>query len=229
MPIAQNLIRVTFVVLLISSLIVSICQQGIAADILELPARAEDISPKQVGDRAPSFTVQTVDNEPFHFDPDNLERPTALISFRGGWCPYCNMHLSELRHVIPELKQSGLDVLFLSNDRVDQLYDSLKQETQEDIDGLDYIILSDADLNAARALGTAYIVSDGLIDYLEEKGRDYDESSITKYRALAVPAVVLVDTSGEIRYFYANPNYKVRLSADELKAAADELLANSPE
>ena len=229
MPIAQNLIRMTFVVLLISSLIVSICQQGIAADILELPARAEDISPKQVGDRAPSFTVQTVDNEFFHFDPDNLERPTALISFRGGWCPYCNMHLSELRHVIPELKQSGLDVLFLSNDRVDQLYDSLKQETQEDIDGLDYIILSDADLNAARALGTAFIVPDGLVDYLDEKGRDYDESSITKYRALAVPAVVLVDTSGEIRYFYANPNYKVRLSADELKAAADELLANSPE
>lgn len=229
MPIAQNLIRMTFVVLLISSLIVSICQRGIAADILELPARAEDISPKQVGDRAPSFTVQTVDNEFFHFDPDNLERPTALISFRGGWCPYCNMHLSELRHVIPELKQSGLDVLFLSNDRVDQLYDSLKQETQEDIDGLDYIILSDADLNAARALGTAFIVPDGLVDYLDEKGRDYDESSITKYRALAVPAVVLVDTSGEIRYFYANPNYKVRLSADELKAAADELLANSPE
>ena len=91
------------------------------------------------------------------------------------------------------------------------------------------IILSDADLNAARALGTAFIIPDGLIDYLDGKGRDYDESSITKYRALAVPAVVLVDTSGEIRYFYANPNYKVRLSADELKAAADELLANSPE
>ena len=229
MPIAQNLIRITFVVLLISSLIVSICQQGIAADILELPARAEDISPKQVGDRAPSFTVQTVDNESFHFDPDNLERPTALISFRGGWCPYCNMHLSELRHVVPELRQAGFDVLFLSNDRPEQLHDSLKKETQEDIDGLDYVILSDADLSAALALGTAFTVSDELVDYLDEKGRDYEESSISKYRALAVPAVVLVDASGEIRFFYANPDYKVRLSADELKAAADELLANSPE
>jgi peroxiredoxin len=229
MPIAQNLIRITFVVLLISSLIVSICQQGIAADILELPARAEDISPKQVGDRAPSFTVQTVDNESFHFDPDNLERPTALISFRGGWCPYCNMHLSELRHVVPELRQAGFDVLFLSNDRPEQLHDSLKKETREDIDGLDYVILSDADLSAALALGTAFTVSDELVDYLDEKGRDYEESSISKYRALAVPAVVLVDASGEIRFFYANPDYKVRLSADELKAAADELLANSPE
>ena len=58
MSIAQNLIRATFVVLLISSLIVSICQRGIAADIMELPARAEDISPKQVGDRAPSLDVR---------------------------------------------------------------------------------------------------------------------------------------------------------------------------
>lgn len=229
MTIAQNLFRATFVVLLISSLIVSICQRGVAADIMELPARAEDISPKQVGDRAPSFSVQTVDNESFTFDPDNLERPTVLISFRGGWCPYCNMHLSELRHVIPEIRQAGFDVLFLSNDRPEQLYDSLKQETQEDIDGLDYVILSDADLSAALALGTAFTVSDELVDYLDEKGRDFDESSITKYRALAVPAVVLVDTSGEIRFFYANPNYKVRLSADELKLAVDELLANSPE
>jgi len=226
MAIGKNLIRVAFVALLISSLIVSIGQQGVAAGILELPARAEDISPKQVGDRAPAFTVKTVGNESFDFDPDNLERPTVLISFRGGWCPFCNMHLSDLRHVIPELKANGFDVLFLSNDRPEQLYSSLKLETQEDIDGLDYIILSDANIKAARALGTAFIVSDGLIEYLDEKGRDYEESSITKYRALAVPAVFVIGVSGEIKFVYANPNYKVRLSVDELRHAANELLAN---
>ncbi len=229
MSIGHNFIRATFVALLVSSLIVSIGQQGIAADKLELPARAEDISPKQVGDRAPAFTVRTVDGGPYRFDPDNLERPTILISFRGGWCPYCNMHLSELRHVIPELKESGFDVLFLSNDRPDQLYSSLKMETQEDIEGLDYVILSDADINAAQAFGTAFIVSDRLTDYLDEKGRDYQDSSITKFRALAVPAVFVVDKSGAIKFAYANPNYKVRLSADELKQAADELVADSAE
>ena len=217
-----------FVALLISSLIVSIDQQGVAAGVLELPARAEDISPKQVGDRAPAFTVKTIDGELYRFDPGNLERPTILISFRGGWCPYCNMHLSELRHVIPELKESGFDVLFLSNDRPDQLYSSLKMETQEDIDGLDYVILSDADIHAARAFGTAFTVADRLVDYLDEKSRDYDESSITKYRALAVPSVYVIDATGEISFVYANPNYKVRLSADELKQAADELVVNRP-
>ncbi len=226
MSIAQNLIRATFVVLLISSLIVSLCQRGVAADIMELPATAEDISPKQVGDRAPSFTVQTIDNESYHFDPDNLERPTALISFRGGWCPYCNMHLSELRHVIPEIRANGFDVLFLSNDRPDQLYSSLKMETQEDIDGLDYVILSDADIDAALAFGTAFEVSDDLIQSRHDKGQDIKDSSINKYRALTVPAVFVIDKSGEISFAYANPNYKVRLSAEALKEAADKLLSD---
>lgn len=225
MSIGHNFIRIAFVALLISSLIVSIDQQGVAADILELPTRAEDISPKQVGDHAPAFTVRTVDGEPYRFDPDNLKRPTILISFRGGWCPYCNMHLSELRHVIPELKADGFDVLFLSNDRPELLYESLKNETRESIEGRDYEILSDADLNAARALGTAYAVSEALIGRRHTKGDDIEESSIAKYKALAVPAVLVIDQSGEISFVYANPNYKVRLSAEELTQAAHELLA----
>jgi peroxiredoxin len=134
------------------------------------------------------------------------------------------MHLSELRHVIPELKEKGFDVLFLSNDRPELLYESLKKETQEAIDGLDYVILSDADINAARAFGTAFTVADRLVDYLDDKGRDYDESSISKYRALAV-SVYVIDASGEISFVYANPNYKVRLSAEALKEAADKLLS----
>ena len=224
MSTAQNFIRATFFVLLIASLVVSVCRQEVAADNFTLPSRAEDISPLQAGDRAPAFTVRTVEDEPYHFDPDKLERPTILISFRGGWCPYCNMHLAELRHVIPELKENGFDVLFLSNDRPELLYESLKKETQEAIDGLDYVILSDADINAARAFGTAFTVADRLVDYLEGKGRDYDESSISKYRALAVPAVFVIDRAGEISFAYANPDYKVRLSADALKEAANRLL-----
>jgi peroxiredoxin len=225
MSVTQNVTRATFAVLLIASLIVSVCRQGIAADNFTLPSKAEDISPLQAGDRAPAFTVRTVEGNPYHFDPENLERPTILISFRGGWCPFCNMHLSELRHVIPEIRANGFDVLFLSNDRPELLYESLKKETQEAIDGLDYVILSDADIDAALAFGTAFEVSDGLIQRRHDKGQDITDSSISKYRALTVPAVFVIDKSGEISFAYANPNYKVRLSAEALKEAADKLLS----
>lgn len=220
MHFGRNLVYVAFLALLTASFVVSHSDRAVADDYAALPASAELTTPLKSGDRAPRFTVRTVDNEPYLFDPDNLARPTVLISFRGGWCPYCNMHLSELRTVIPQINASGVDVLFLSNDRPEMLYSSLKQETREDIDGLDYVILSDAEINAAMALGTAFRVDKGLLDYMDEKGRDYAGSSIGKHNALAVPAVYVVDQSGDIVFDFVNADYKVRLPADELLAAA---------
>jgi len=224
MAFGRNLIYVTFLVLLLGTLVLSHADRAIAENYAALPASADLTTPLKSGDRAPGFTVRTVDGKPYVFDPDNLENPAILISFRGGWCPYCNMHLSELRTVIPEIRESGYDVLFLSNDRPELLYSSLKMETQEDIDGLDYVILSDAEINAARALGTAFRVDQRLTDYMDEKGRDYQGSSIGVHNALAVPAVYVVNKSGEIVYDFVEPDYKVRLPADELLAAAKAAL-----
>ncbi len=224
MRFGRNIVYLSFLVLLLGTFVVSHSNRVVAADYAALPASAEKTTPLKTGDRAPAFSVRTVADEPFVFDPENLARPTILISFRGGWCPYCNMHLSELHTVIPELSKKGFDVLFLSNDRPELLYSSLKRETQESIDGLDYVILSDADISAAMALGTAFRIDKGLTDYLEQKDRDYAGSSIGKHNALAVPAVYVVDRSGEIVFDFVNPDYKIRLSAEELLAAANKLV-----
>ena len=202
------------------TLICSNITQVVANERADLAASAKDIEPLEAGDRAPRFVVRTVDDEAFTFDPDNLERPTVLVSFRGGWCPYCNLHLSELRHVVPQLNDEGYQVLFLSGDAPAQLYSSLQKETQEDIEGLGYTILSDASVAAARAFGTAFRTDEGLNDYLDGKNFDYAEGSIGRHGALSVPYVYVVDTDGRIVFDFVEPDYKVRLPADELLAAA---------
>lgn len=224
MGLGRNFAYLVFVALFLATFVLSHNNRVIAAEYADLPASAEETTPLKSGDRAPKFTVRTVDDEPYVFDPDNLERPTILISFRGGWCPYCNMHLSELRNVIPELQEKGIDVLFLSNDPPELLYSSLKLETQDDIEGMGYVILSDAEINAAVALGTAFRTGEGLTTYLEEKGRDYAGSSIGMHNALAVPAVYVIDKSGEIVFDFVTPDYKVRLPAEELLETAINLL-----
>lgn len=196
----------------------------LAADIMDLPASAEEVNPLRAGDRAPSFTVRTVDNEPFTFDPDNLDAPAMLITFRGGWCPYCNTHLSELRNVIPELKEKGIDVYFLSGDRPEMLYQSLKMETQEDIDGMGYTIYSDADIEAARALGIAFRAAESTIERRLERGQDIDGSSMASHHALPVPAVYVINQSGDITFDYVNPDYAVRIPTEDLVAAALDVL-----
>jgi peroxiredoxin len=181
---------------------------------------AEQITPLDTGDQAPRFIVQNVDGDNFDFDPRGLERPAILITFRGGWCPFCNMHLSELRDVIPEISALGIDVLFLSGDRSELLYESLKAETQEDIANLDYAIYSDANAQAAIALGIAFRPSERTLNRRDEKGDDIEGSSMINHNVLAVPAVFAIDTDGVISFAYANPNFRVRLPAEELLEVA---------
>ena len=202
-----------------------ICSLSIQTGFAETPIAetAQDVEPLQVGQSAPRFVVKNVDNEPFSFDPNTLERPVMLVSFRGGWCPFCNMHLAELRDVIPEINALGVDMLFLSGDRPELLYKSLQRETQEDIDGLGYQILSDADSNAAMALGIAFKASKATIEGRNQKGQDIARSSMLLHGSLPVPSVFAIDTAGVIAFVYVNANYKVRLPAGELLQVAREI------
>ena len=222
MTASPKFLYVAFIAALLASLSYSLFAVGNAADLADLPRSAEGTNPLRKGDKVPSFTVRTVDGDAYRFESGSLEQPTLLISFRGGWCPYCNMHLSELRTIVPGLRDMGYDVLFISNDRPDQLYAGLSRETQEDIADLDYTILSDAELEAARAMGTAFKTTQKLEDNLDRKGRDYEDSSIDRFKALGVPFVYVIDRNGTIVFDFVEPDYKVRLSSEDLYAAAQE-------
>ncbi len=194
------------------------------ADVL-IAESAELINPLGSGDAAPRFVVRDVDGNAFDFDPQRLERPAVLLAFRGGWCPFCNAYLSEMRHVVPKIRELGVDVLFLSGDRPGQLFESLSTETQQDIAGLDYTLLSDADAQAATALGIAFRASDMTINGRHQKGQDIEGSSMMNHGVLPVPAVFAVDRHGVIQFAFTNANYKVRLPADDLLAAAEKIAA----
>ncbi|MBT8067256.1 MAG: redoxin domain-containing protein [Gammaproteobacteria bacterium] len=217
---ARTLVLTALALTLAFSLITSTSMRYGHADV-PVAETAADIQPLSAGDPAPRFSVETINNQRFDFDPRELERPTILVSFRGGWCPFCNMHLSELRHVIPAINDMGVDVLFLSGDRSELLLDSLSRETQEAIDGLGYTLLSDANAQAAIALGIAFKASAQTIQRRVERGDDIERSSMERHGVLPVPAVFAINRQGIIEYAYANPDYKTRMSADDLLAAAE--------
>ena len=219
----QSIIVSVFSFVMFLSLVCSLSiQQGHAGGTVA--ESAQHIRPLQTGQQAPAFVVRAADNAEFAFDPDSLERPVVIIAFRGGWCPYCNMHLSELHTVIPEISAMGIDVLFLSGDRPDLLYTSLVADTQEAIAALDYRIYSDAGAQAAIALGIAFRASDRTINRRHEKGQDIGESSMQRHGVLPVPAVYAIDQSGVVRFVFVEADYKVRLPANKLLAAAKELV-----
>jgi len=187
---------------------------GLPAAYAAVPNTAEEVQPLAEGSPAPAFVVRKPDGADWRFDPGGLRSPVMLIFYRGGWCPYCNAHLAALREAETELKQMGFEVLFLSADRPETLHASLK----EPVPG--YTLLSDSRMQAARAFGIAFRVDDATVRRYREHGIDLEAASGETHHELPVPAVFLVDQRGVIRFVHANPDYKVRISATELLAAA---------
>ncbi len=220
----RSLITMALAITLALSLIYSSAIRHGHADA-PIAATAEQVQPLEAGDSAPRFIVETVESRVFDFDPLNLDKPVMILVFRGGWCPYCNMYLSDMRHVIPDIQELGIDVLFLSGDRPELLYESLENQAREDIEGLDYTILSDADAQAAIALGIAFKATQGTVDYVNKKGDGYRKSSMERHGILPVPAVFAIGKDGMIAYAYVNADYKVRLPADDLLEAARMIAA----
>src|SRR5271168_430345 len=180
----------------------------------DIPSDPAQVQPLAVGMRAPAFSAQTKDGLLRTFSPESYQKPTVVIFYRGGWCPYCNMQLSDLHLVEPKLRQSGFEIVFLSTDRPELLYSSLKATD------IHYTLLSDSHLEAASAFHIAYHVDDATLAKMREYGVDLEASTGTKQHELPVPSVFIIDTSGTIRFVYSNPDYKIRLGADELWTAA---------
>jgi peroxiredoxin len=180
----------------------------------DIPSDPAQVHPLAVGMRAPTFSAQTKDGVLRTFSPDGYQKPTVVIFYRGGWCPYCNMQLSDPHLVEPKLRQSGFEVVFLSTDRPAILYSSLKSEH------IDYTLLSDSRLEAAEAFHIAFHLDDATIAKMNGFGVDLDSTTGEPLHELPVPSVFIIDRTGTIRYVYSNPDFKVRLGADALWAAA---------
>lgn len=179
-----------------------------------IPDSPQRVQTLAVGARAPIFSARTTAGELRTFEPESYKKPVVVIFYRGGWCPYCNAQLSDLHLVEPKLRKSGFDIIFLSTDRPELLYSSLKATD------IHYTLLSDSHLEAAKAFRVAYHVDDATLAKMRDYGVDLEATTGTKQHELPVPSVFIIDTSGTIRFVYSNPDYKIRLGADDLWSAA---------
>ncbi|HWX27821.1 MAG TPA: peroxiredoxin-like family protein [Steroidobacteraceae bacterium] len=182
-----------------------------------IPDSPQQVQALSVGARAPTFAARTTEGAVRTFRPDSYKKPTVVLFYRGGWCPYCNAQLSDLHLVEPKLRNSGFEIVFLSTDRPELLYTSLKATD------IHYTLLSDSHLEAAKAFHVAYHVDDATLAKMREYGVDLEATTGTKQHELPVPSVFIIDTSGIIRFVYSNPDYTIRLGADALWEAAQSL------
>lgn len=181
---------------------------------LLIAPNAEAVSPILPGMAVPKFEVLDARGELIIIDPAALKKPTVITFFRGGWCPYCNMHLAELRHAEKELQEMGFDVWFMSPDKPELLESSLKDPD------IGYTLFSDSALDASIKFGIAFRLNEKTLSKYAEYGIDVAKASGEEHYSLPAPSTFIIGTDGRVRFQYTNPDYSVRLHPSILLAAA---------
>jgi len=175
---------------------------------------AEKVNPILISSTIPDVSVKTTDGNTVNLRNLVSKKPTIFVFYRGGWCPYCNRHLADLKKIEDDIEELGYQVFAISADRPDLL-----KKTKEKNE-LTYTLLSDAPMTATKAFGLAFKVDDETVNRYKEYGIDLEADSGYEHHILPAPAVYLVNTKGEVKFNYVNPNYKERIDGNILLAAA---------
>lgn len=172
-------------------------------------------APLQKGDALPDVTLRNENNEPVQLRKLVAEQPTVLIFYRGGWCPFCNRHLSALVEIQDELKAAGFQMLAISMDQPAKLKETPRH------DSLGYALLSDSDATAADAFGIVFTVPEELVaKYKNDYQIDLEAAAGRTHHKLPHPSVFVVGQGGIVQFAYVNEDYKVRLEPKKILEAA---------
>jgi peroxiredoxin len=179
------------------------------------------VMPLLNGHQIPSLTLLDVDGKAVELSKLVAQKPTILFFYRGGWCPFCNSQMGQLKAIEPKLIELGFQLVGISPDTPEKMRASMTEKK------LDYLLLSDTSMAASQAFGLAYYTSEKVTQTYQTK-LNVDNTLFTtpqgdKRLVLPVPAVYVADTTGLIHFQYVNPNYKVR-PAPELILTAAQLL-----
>ena len=181
----------------------------------QVASSAKEAKPIEVGTAAPDAGLRGLDGNDVTLHAIVAGKPTVLIFYRGSWCPYCNLHLSDLVTVEEELRSLGYQIVAIRPDRPEEL------NKMTATDHLNYCLFSDPQAEAMKKFGVAYQVdSTTLTNYKQKFNVDMEGSSGQTHHILPVPAVFILDRGGKIIFVHADPDYKVRMKGAEVLAAA---------
>ena len=147
-----------------------------------------------VGETAPFFELPDQQDYPWSLSGQIELGPVVLVFYRGDWCPYCNGQLASYARGFGEFERRGAQVAGISVD---------PPRNNSAMVGkllLPFPLLSDPRGDVAKSFG------------LWDAGE-----------GVAVPAVVVVDRPGRVRYLFSGEDPIDRPADEEIFAALDRI------
>jgi peroxiredoxin len=147
-----------------------------------------------VGQNITYFELPDQQDYPWSLSGQLEMGPVMLVFYRGDWSPYCNGQLASYARKIEEFDKRGAQIAGIS---VDPPSNNARMVGKL---SLPFPLLSDPEGELARLCGL----------WNEEEG-------------VAVPSIVVIDQSGEVRYLYSGKDVADRPRDEEVLAALDGL------
>jgi peroxiredoxin len=180
----------------------------------ELAPSADQIRPVLLGSKLPEVALTTLNGKATTLKAQVAGKPAILVFYRGGWCPYCNLQLSDLRLIKKQAETLGYQIIAISPDRSEELKRTMGKQK------LDYTLLSDNKAAALKAFGIGFVLDAATIQKYKGYGIDLEKASGEKHHALPVPSVFIVDKEGILQFSYVHPDYAARVPGSVILEAA---------
>jgi peroxiredoxin len=172
----------------------------------------------QLGDIAPDFILPDAAGRAVRLYTVLARSLVVLVFYRGGWCPFCKIHLLGFQKSLADFEAAGAQVLAISPQLPDQ---SL---TTQEINKLGFPVLSDVGLCATRAFGVAFELPKALLDLYADFGSPLEKfNGVEGRKELPLPATFVVRADRTIAYAHVEADYMRRSEPLEVLNLVREL------
>lgn len=159
----------------------------------------------QPGNIAPDFILPDVDGRSVRLYTELERGPVVLVFYRGGWCPYCKIHLRGFQISLADFKAAGAQVMVVSPQLPDQ-----SLNTREN-GHLAFPVLSDVGLNTARAFGVAVELPKALLKLYADFNQPLEKSNgVEGSKELPMPATFVIRPNRTIAYAHVEADFTRR-------------------
>jgi peroxiredoxin len=187
----------------------------VAVDQLVARLREHDVgenAPKP-GEPMPSFVLPDDKGQLVTLDTLLEKGPVAVTFHRGHWCPYCRINTKALAEARDRIEAEGGHIAAIMPDQ-QHFTAELKAASEAP-----FPILTDIDNGYALSLNLAFWVGAEMQELMTGAGWDVSHSQGSNTWLLPVPATFVVGTDGEVKARFVDPDYRKRMTIDDLLAA----------
>lgn len=165
----------------------------------------------KVGDLAPDFTLSNALGENINLKEQLKHHRVVLVFYRGTWCPYCNLALSQYQAAINEIEKLNAKVIAISPQTPDE---SL---TIKEKNNLKFEVLSDNGNMVAKSYTAVFANPNSSIEEMTKLGFDYGAYYSDDSNEIPLPSVFIIDQTGKVMFARSEGgDYRQRTEVDQI-------------